>query len=72
MNFTLFPIIVLGGFQSVIAILLLAPLPVARVAINLCRASTSPVGKTFLATISVFLLVLLVPPVSHLLSHVLR
>lgn len=63
MNFTLFPIIVLGGFQSVIAILLLAPLPVARIGINLCRATTTPVGKTFLGTISVFLLVLLVPPV---------
>lgn len=65
MNFTLFPIIVLGAFQSITAILLLAPLPVARIAINLCRASTSPVGKTFLATISVFLIVLLVPPVSQ-------
>lgn len=63
MNFTLFPIIVLGTLQSVVAILLLSPLPVARIGMNLCKATTTPVGKTFLATITVFLLVLLVPPV---------
>lgn len=64
MSFTLFPIVVLGVFQSLIAMLLLAPLPMARAAIKLCKATTTPVGKTFLATISIFLLILLVPPVS--------
>jgi hypothetical protein len=68
MIFTLFPIVFLGSFQCIIAVLLLAPLPVARIAINLCKATTTPVGKTFLGTISVFLLVLLVPPVRNI-SH---
>jgi len=62
-GFTLFPIVFLGACQCIIAILLLAPLPVARLAINLCKATTTPVGKTFLGTISVFLLVLLVAPI---------
>jgi hypothetical protein len=65
MNFTLFPIIFLGSFQCIVAVLLLAPLPVARIAINICKATTTPVGQTFLGTISVFLLVLLVPPVRY-------
>lgn len=61
---TLFPVILLSIAQSVVALILLAPLPVAQGGISLCKASRTPVGRTFLATLSLFLLILLVPPVS--------
>ena len=62
----IFPVVIWGVFQALISLLLLAPLPIARVAIRLCKATQTPVGKTFMASVSVFLLVLLVPPVSSL------
>ena len=63
MIFTLLPILLLACAQLAVAVLLLAPSTIASPAVKLCKLSQSPVGQTCLATVSVFLLVLLIPPV---------
>jgi hypothetical protein len=54
------PLIALGLVQTIIAALLLAPLPLARPVIKMMKETRSPAGWTVTATISVILVAFLI------------
>eukprot|EP00884_Botryococcus_braunii_P010705 jgi/Botrbrau1/19636/Bobra.0003s0006.1 len=56
------PLYILLVIQAILGLTLLTPVYVARPAIALAKHSKSPIGLTVLGTISVFLGVLLIPP----------
>lgn len=56
------PLYILLSLQFVIGLLLLTPVYLAKPAIALAKLSKTPIGLTILGTISVFLGVLLIPP----------
>ena len=66
LGFTL-PLLVFGGLEGAIAILLLLPLPFSRPAILICKLTKTHAGKTVIITISVVLLALLLAPVYDLI-----
>lgn len=51
------PLIALGLFELILALLLLAPLPVARPVLSLTKQTRTPIGWTITGTMSVILLV---------------
>lgn len=64
-GFTL-PLLVFGGLEGLIAILLLLPLPFCRPAILICKLTKTHAGRTVVITISVVLLALLLAPLYDL------
>jgi Trk-type K+ transport system membrane component len=54
------PLIALGGLQYILALVLLAPIPIARPVLRLSRNLQTPVGWTVIVTTSAILLVFLV------------
>jgi len=65
LGFTL-PLLVFGGLEGLIAILLLLPLPFCRPAILICKLTKTHAGRTVVITISVVLLALLLAPLYDL------
>ena len=63
------PILLLACAQLLVALLLVAPPAIAKPAVKLCKWTQTSVGQTTLGTVSVFLLVLLIPPVSLQLKN---
>lgn len=51
------PLIALGCFELLLALVLLAPISIARPLLPLAKQTRSPVGWTILGTVSVILLV---------------
>ncbi|KAK9820388.1 hypothetical protein WJX72_009821 [[Myrmecia] bisecta] len=57
------PLGIFGGFELVLAVILLLPHPFSLPGVYLARATRSEVGRTVLSTVSAFLLLLLLSPV---------
>ncbi|KAA6417824.1 MAG: hypothetical protein FRX49_12181, partial [Trebouxia sp. A1-2] len=66
LGFTL-PLLVFGGLEGFIAILLLLPLPFCRPAIFICKLTKTHAGRTVVITISIVLLALLLAPLYDLI-----
>ena len=66
LGFTL-PLLVFGGLEGVIAILLLLPLPFCRPAILICKLTRTHAGRTVVITISIVLIALLLAPLYDLI-----
>ena len=62
LGFTL-PLLVFGGVEGVIALLLLLPLPLCRPAILVCKLTNTHAGRTVVICIASFLGILLLAPI---------
>lgn len=65
------PLVALGIVQSVLAALLLAPLPLARPVIRITKQTRTPAGWTVIATVSVILVAFLISVCHAHHSHAL-
>ena len=66
------PLIALGIVQSILAALLLAPLPLARPVIRITKQTRTPAGWTVIATVSVILVAFLISVCHSHNSHMIR
>ena len=60
------PLFILLGFESLLALLLLAPVSIARPVLLLARASRTSVGSTIIGTVTAFLCISLASPLYDL------